>query len=472
MNAYISAIPLILYMIGVAYVLYGVKKRGENATAASFQMGTRNYGLIAVSLSIATTMIGPGYSMGVVEKAQAHGFFFLLFYLGAMVSLVIFGVFFVPQLPRDVQIRTVGDFLGRHYDKAGQIISGCLVLLQSVVLTAIMASAGGQVLSLLFGFSPLIGALLVVVGTSLYSLFGGMPAVVRTDGVQMFFMVAVLVIAWLCATHLSPNQITSATVSELNLWDSNGMTPSQWFGLFVAFFLGEAFIPAYTTRAFIAKSTKVASNAFVVAAIFGALWFLALTWIGVQAQHLPDIAKQSGVSPMLGVINFTLGADPNVWSQLLLGVAAVGFLSIIMSTLDTIISTGSTSFIRDVVMILSKKQGDQKLELSLNQFVLLVITLAGTAVTVFELDIVSLLVGAYTIWVPTILFPIAYCTLRPASIRNRRSALWAMIAGATAWGVANAIWPDGPSILWGLALNVLVFSLANRVQSSPRQTAA
>jgi len=87
---------------------------------------------------------------------------------------------------------------------------------------------------------------------------------------------------------------------------------------------------------------------------------------------------------------------------------------------------------------------------------------SGTLITMYFSNIVALLTLAYNIWVPAIVFPLAYYLVR-GEVNNKNSGFWGALLGFFGWFLFKYIiicWV--PAILAGLFLNVIIVLLLER----------
>lgn len=438
--------PLGIYLIYVLYKLYIVWKTKGADTSDKFAKGTNDYSSKIIFLTILATMIGPGYSYGAINKFYDYGLFYTLFFLLAIVQFWLFGQFFAAKIKKvGTDMETAGDLLGKAYGKYAQILTGILTIFFSVAIVAVLGVGGGKVLSSITSIPLNMSIVFIVSFITLYSFYGGIATVIKTDKIQ-FYLICIFAILGVIAGFLQLGNSNIIATSKL-LWNSNNMSSTTIIGTAIAFFLGEAFIPVYSIRGLISKNPETAKKSFKNAAYFGLIWFVVLTFIGITAHFVDNNSELA----YLSLLKFSFDG---IWGAILIGIAIAGMLSVVMSTLDSILNSAGVSFRKDIISQVFTINDEQKL--SYTRLAILLISVLGVFVTIFTKDIVGLLLWAYTLWVPAMIFPLAYFLLK-GEVNSKKSGLWGIVFGMLGWVLFEFFIKTGiPAILIGLCLNIIV----------------
>lgn len=446
-------IPFGIYALFVFFKLYQALKNKEANTSKKFGTGSSNYAELIILFTILGTMIGPGYSYGAIDKFYEYGFFYTIFFMMAVLQFWLFGHFFAGKIKKiGTNSETVGDILGKAYGKPVQIITGVLSVFFSVAIVGVLGLGGGKVLSSITEIPLNMSIVFVVAFVTLYSFYGGIATVIKTDKIQFLLICIFCIIGLIAGISQIISNTNSIEISNY-IFNSNNMSIKEIIGISIAFFLGEAFIPVYSVRGIISKDEKTASNAFKKAAYFGFFWFILLTIIGISAHYVNHNTE-------LVYLSLVKNSFHGIGGALLIGVAVTGMLSVVMSTLDSILNSAGVSFRKDIIEQIFTVNEEQKL--SYTRLAIMLIGVLGVFVTIFFKDIVGLLIWAYTIWVPAIIFPFGYYLLKE-NVKNKNSGILGIIFGVLGWVVFEFIIKSGiPAILIGLLLNVLVVLIAEK----------
>lgn len=121
----------------------------------------------------------------------------------AAVTLILLAVFFIPFYLRS-GVSTLPDFLEKRYNKACRDWLAVISVVSAVIIhIAFSFLAGGIVLQALFGVNMYVSVLVISVVTGLYTVIGGLRAVVVTESIQT----VVLVIGALIITGFAWNKM-------------------------------------------------------------------------------------------------------------------------------------------------------------------------------------------------------------------------------------------------------------------------
>lgn len=452
------ALPVIVYAAYLGFVIYKVEKNQEASRAESYALGSGSYRKRIIFFTLTATMLGPTFTLGVVDSAFTYGFYYTGFFLLAMVQFFVTGKFFAGRMQSERGCRTVGDAIGRHYDRTAQFFTGVATVLQMILGAAALCLGGAMVLEAIWNIPQNWGAIIVGVAVAAYSLRGGMPAVVRTDRWQFIWMFAAITItiyAGFKAFAASPAGIAQAIPLQLA-----PLAPTVAIGLAFAFLLGEAFNPVYSVRAFMSEDPEAARSGFYRAGWFGVAWFICLGLVGAIAFNFLGGELPQVSSTLLVLLAEVFGAGTG--AALLMGIVTAGILGLVMSTLDSALNAAAVSLSRDLLGTFTELTDDESLRYS--RIGLFAVAFAGIFVTFFMESLVPILILAYNVWVPTIVFPFAYSLLRPGKIRRRSSAAIGIVGGIIGFFVVQELAvPYFPPILAGLVANAATFLIADKL---------
>lgn len=141
--------------------------------------------------SLFATNISAEQFVGQAGLAVAVGIAVANYQLAGVLGFALMGVIFLPTFIR-LGIKTAPQFLEIRYGVESRKFLSILTIL-FIGLNAVPLSlyAGGQVMKDMFGWDTLLpGILILCVTTGLYAVIGGLKAVVVTDFLQMFILVA------------------------------------------------------------------------------------------------------------------------------------------------------------------------------------------------------------------------------------------------------------------------------------------
>lgn len=165
------------------------RNRGEKTSADYFLAG-RNVGWFVVGASLFASNIGSEHLVGLAGAGASSGVVLGQFELQASLVLLLLGWLFVPFYVRSGVV-TMPEFLERRYSPAARWYLSVVSII-GYVLTKISVTiyAGGVVFEALLGIDFWTGAMIVVLFTGVYTVLGGLRAVIYTDLMQAVVLIA------------------------------------------------------------------------------------------------------------------------------------------------------------------------------------------------------------------------------------------------------------------------------------------
>ncbi len=338
---------LIVIVLGVIWVALGVLWGRKARDSEGFMLAGRNVGLSLGSATAMATWVTSNTTMLAPVFALTLGVWGMVAYSTASFGLILFAFFAVrirKILPKGV---TAGDFFRLRYGQFGWVLFMLITMLYSMSWLVSMAIAGGDLMQALAGIPYLQGMTLILVVCVLYTVFGGLYAVIGTDFVQsLIILVGIVFIGGLVATQLDIGKaythIAAHQPSLLNI-----ALPAALLAVFnnMLFGFGEVFHNnVWWSRAF-AMREGVAPKAFFLS---GLLWFpipIAAGFIALAAGPLGiNIIEQNQTGPTVAsavMANSGFGAAAGVLILIVL------FCSM-ASSIDSLLAATSDLLIKDV----------------------------------------------------------------------------------------------------------------------------
>jgi SSS family solute:Na+ symporter len=181
------AIIAIYFVVIFAIGLYFARKE---RTSTEYFLAGRNVGWFAIGASLFVSNISTEHFIGLAGSGASSGLAVGHFEWLACVIVLILGWVFVPFYLRS-NVFTMPEFLERRFNRE------CSIYLASISIIAYIFTkisvhlyAAAVVLERVVGWSPMTAALILVVVTGIYTVAGGLSAVIYTDLVQTLILLA------------------------------------------------------------------------------------------------------------------------------------------------------------------------------------------------------------------------------------------------------------------------------------------
>lgn len=349
-----------LLIFGIFIVLYlRDRKKGLDSDSSAYFLGGRDLSWFIVGASLFASNIGSEHLVGLAGAGAAGDFPVAQFELLASFMLLLLAWVFVPIYLR-TGIFTMPQFLEKRYNGWARTYLTWLSIIGYVLTKiALTIMAGGIIFKALLNIDFWFGAIIVVVATGIYTLFGGLKAVVYTDMVQMFILLgSSIAITYIGLDKLGgwENMVANAQPGYLDLWRSMDHPDFPWTGiLFGAPILG---IWYWCTDQFIVQRVLAARNldharkGGIFAAYLKVLPLFLFVVPGVIAYQLstgPDAIIRFPIENGKPVYDAAL---PLLTMQLLptglRGLVVAGLLAALMSSLSSVFNSCSTLITIDV----------------------------------------------------------------------------------------------------------------------------
>lgn len=203
------ALPDII--ISVAYILGIVglglwagisqQRKGRIGDAGAYFLAGRSLKWPSIGLALFATNISTVHLVSLAQSGFDTGLLNGDFEWMAAFTLILLALFFAPFYIRS-GVATLPDFLEKRYDRACRDWLTLISVISAIVIhIAFSMLAGGIVLKTLFGFNMYVSISIISVITAVYTIVGGLKAVVITEAVQTVVLVTGAVIISLSAYH-------------------------------------------------------------------------------------------------------------------------------------------------------------------------------------------------------------------------------------------------------------------------------
>ena len=251
-----------VYFVIVFGIAWAVKtpSTGSDHQSEDYFLAGRNLGWFAIGASLFASNIGSEHLIGLAGAGATSGLAVAQFEILAGFILLILGWVFVPFYLHS-GVTTMPEFLEMRYSRTARNYLSFISVIAYVITKISATIFAGAVVFEAMGMDFWIGALVVVLSTGIYTAMGGLRAVIYTDTMQVFVMIAGSILV----TYFGIEAIGgfSAAKEQLspeffNLWKATDHPEFPWTGiLFGAPILGVWY---WCTDQFIVQRVLSAKN--------------------------------------------------------------------------------------------------------------------------------------------------------------------------------------------------------------------
>ncbi|HPW61944.1 MAG TPA: sodium:solute symporter [Cyclobacteriaceae bacterium] len=337
------------YFVLIAALAAWVMTRKQQTTEDYFLAG-RNIGWFVVGASIFASNIGSEHVVGLAGAGAGGKIPMLIYELHAWLVITL-GWVFLPFYIRS-GVFTMPEFLERRFNSSTRWFLSVFSLI-AYVLTKISVTvyAGGIVISSILHIDFWFGALMTVILTGIYTILGGMRAVVYTEALQT----VVLVIGAGTLTFIGLDSVggwegmkQSLEPGYLNMWRPATDPDFPWPSLVITstvvglwYWCTDQYI---VQRVLAAKNIKEGRRGTIFGGFLKLLPVFLFLIPGVVALALKNRGELSWDSPDQAFAALLMNKMPAG----LRGLVAAGLLAALMSSLASVFNSCSTLFTVDV----------------------------------------------------------------------------------------------------------------------------
>lgn len=232
---YLDFIVLGCYFVIIFSVaFYFIGKSDNKETTAGYFLGGRNLGWFVIGASLFSSNIGSEHLIGLAGAGAAGDFPMAQIEIIAAFMLLLLGFLFAPFYLK-TRVYTMPEFLEKRYDSwARSYLSWLSIIGYVLTKISVTIAAGGIIFTVLLGIDFWTGAILTVVATGAYTVLGGLKAVVYTDVIQLFILMAGAVLVTYFGLEQAGGWDTiqnNLAPSYTSLWRSINHPDFPWTGI-------------------------------------------------------------------------------------------------------------------------------------------------------------------------------------------------------------------------------------------------
>ena len=179
-------------VIGLYFILIlgiGFYFSRKNRTSTDYFLAGRNVGWIAIGASLFASSISSEHFISLAGSGATSGLAVGNFYWLGCFSILILGWIFAPIYLKN-GVFTIPEYLEKRYNKTSRIyLSSVSILFYVLIKISVILFAGGLILNQVLGWDFYTSAIIIVVVTGIYTIVGGLGAVIYTSVAQAVILI-------------------------------------------------------------------------------------------------------------------------------------------------------------------------------------------------------------------------------------------------------------------------------------------
>ena len=239
----IITIAYILFIVTIGLWAGAGKKRKKTTSSKDYFLAGKTLRWPMIGLALFATNISCLHLVSLAQSGFDTGLLNGNFEWMAVFVLILLALFFIPFYIRS-GVSTLPDFLERRYNKACRDWLALISIISAIIIhIAFSFLAGGIVLETLFGVNMYFSIIVIAALTGLYTIIGGLKAVVVTESIQSIVLITGAVIITFFAWHKVGSWDNMTEVLKQNnsldklsmlrpVGDSSGMS---WLAVFLGY---------------------------------------------------------------------------------------------------------------------------------------------------------------------------------------------------------------------------------------------
>ena len=248
----IDFIIIVIYLVGIIFVGIFAARKSRHSSEGYYLAG-RGLGWVMIGASLFASNISTIHLVGLAASGYNEGLVWGNFEWLAAVSLIMLGVIFVPFYFK-TKISTLPEFMEKRYGPESRSFLAFISILSALFVHIGMSLyAGAIIFQNFFGINIYISIVVISVITGIYTILGGLKAVVVTETLQTVFLLAGTIILTGVVVfalrksgittiadlqeHIKPGQLSMLhTKKSLALLGQNGFESGlTWYACFLGY---------------------------------------------------------------------------------------------------------------------------------------------------------------------------------------------------------------------------------------------
>lgn len=339
-------------------ILYSLWEGRKEESSEDYFLAGRGLNWWLIGFSLIASNISTEHFVGMAGRGFELGLAIASYEWMAAITLVIVAYFLLPRFLKS-GIYTIPEFLEYRYNKTARSLMAVLMMLAYIfVALATVLYSGSLALHVLYGIGTLEGIVIIAALSGIYTIWGGLKAVVWSD----LFQGAALLIGGALVTYLGMEAVGGWEIFVLKAGDKlHTVLPANHPEMpWVAVFVGGLWIPNlfyWGLNQFITQRTLAAQNLAEgqKGILFAATMKIIIPFIIVFPGIIASILYQDQIESGDGAYPILI---KNLLPQGLRGFMLAALLGAVMSTLASLVNSASTIFTIDLYKSYLSKRND------------------------------------------------------------------------------------------------------------------
>ena len=332
----------LVIVISLIFVIFGISHSKKFQGINNYLTANRNIGLFSLTTSLVASALGTWILFGPVSASTWGGIGAVIGYaLGAgfpMIFLIYLGKKIRTDFPKGSSLI---EYMRQKFGKSLFKLILLMTIFYMFIFLCAEVTAVAVLINYISGTDLWITALIVIISTLTYTLYGGLRASIFTDNIQMFVIVILIFITITYIALFNGDNFSFVFIDNKNpQLLSSSYVPSYTAGLtfFIAVAATNLFHQGNWQRVYAAKNNKILKKSLVISFLIIVPIVFFMGFIGMVS-----FSVDPTIRPDLGFFNLLLKDQIKLLSLLIIMLG----LALTISTADTLVNAISSLFVVD-----------------------------------------------------------------------------------------------------------------------------
>ncbi len=336
-----SSLTLVI-IISLIFVIFGIYHSKKFQGINNYLTANRNIGLFSLTTSLVASALGAWILFGPASASTWGGIGAVIGYaLGTgfpMIFLIYLGKKIRSDFPKGSSLI---EYMRQKFGKSLFKLILLMTIFYMFIFLCAEVTAVAVLINYISGTELWITALIVIISTLTYTLYGGLRASIFTDNIQMFVIAVLLLITISYITLFNGDNFSFEFIESKNpQLLSSSYVPSYTAGLtfFIAVAATNLFHQGNWQRVYAAKNYEILKKGLMISFLIIVPIVFFMGFIGMVSFSIDPTNR-----PDLGFFTLLLKEQTELLSLLIIVLG----LALTISTVDTLVNAISSLFVVD-----------------------------------------------------------------------------------------------------------------------------
>ena len=336
-----TSLVLVIF-ISLFFTILGIFHSKKSRGLDNYLTANRNIGVFSLTTSLSASALGAWILFGPVSAATWGGIGSIIGYSLGTAFPMFFLIYFGKKIRKDLpKGSSLIEFMRKKFGKSLFKLILVMTIFYMFIFLCAEVTAVAVLINYISGTKLWITALIVLLSTLVYTLYGGLKASIFTDNIQMIVIGILLMISFIYINSFTGSQFSFDFIREKNPHLLSGSyLPSYTAGLtfFIAVAATNLFHQGNWQRVYAAKNFEILKKSLIISSFIIIPIVFYMGFSGMVAFSI-----NPSIRPDLGFFSLLLNKQFFLLSLVILILG----LALTISTIDTLINAISSLIIVD-----------------------------------------------------------------------------------------------------------------------------